>query len=133
MIATIRTVTDKPIKYLILTHNHPNHAHGAIGFRRLGGVRVIGHEGALKYINSDRIQHSVAYRKTFIERDIAGFEPVRPDVLVRGSASPNTASAFARVPSMCTTPDHTIPMAIWWFIRWRIRPSGYPTWPSTGA
>ena len=84
LIATIRSVTDKPIRYLIVTHNHPDHAYGAIAFRNLPGVRVIGHEGTLKYLDSDRIEHSVAYRKTFIAEDMQGFAPVRPDILVGG-------------------------------------------------
>lgn len=84
MIATIRTRTDKPIKYLIITHNHPDHAYGAIAFRELGGVTVIGHEGTMKYIESDRIEHSVAYRKTFIAKDMQGFKPVKPDILIGG-------------------------------------------------
>ena len=84
MIATIRSVTDKPIKYLIITHNHPDHAYGAIAFRRLGGVTIVAHEGQLGYINSDRIEHSVAYRKTFIAPDMEGFEPAQADVLIDG-------------------------------------------------
>jgi glyoxylase-like metal-dependent hydrolase (beta-lactamase superfamily II) len=84
MIATIRSVTDKPVKYLIITHNHPDHAYGAIAFRRLGGVTVIAHEGQIEYLGSDSMQRSVAYRRTFIPADMQGFEPVRADVLVGG-------------------------------------------------
>ena len=85
MIATIKSITDKPIKYLIVTHNHPDHAYGAIAFRELEGVQVIGHQGTMKYIESDRIEHSVAYRKTFIASDMEGFKPVTPDKLIGGS------------------------------------------------
>jgi glyoxylase-like metal-dependent hydrolase (beta-lactamase superfamily II) len=82
MIATIRRVTDQPIKYLIITHNHPDHAYGAVAFRKLGGVTIIGHKDIIKYLESDRIEESVTYRRTFIERDMQGFAAVRPDVLV---------------------------------------------------
>lgn len=84
IIASIREKTDKPIRYLIITHNHPDHAYGAPAFRALKDVTIIGHEGTLKYLNSDRIDHSVAYRRTFIEADMEGFEAVKPDVLVGG-------------------------------------------------
>lgn len=84
MISTIKGVTDKPIKYLIITHNHPDHAYGAIAFKKLGGVTIIGHEGTKKYIDSGRIEHSVNYRKTFIARDMQGFEPVVPDMMIGG-------------------------------------------------
>jgi glyoxylase-like metal-dependent hydrolase (beta-lactamase superfamily II) len=42
LVETIRTVTDQPIKWLILTHHHPDHHFGAIVFRRLG-AKVIAH------------------------------------------------------------------------------------------
>ena len=90
MIATVKKITDKPIKYLIVTHNHPDHAYGAIAFRELGGVQVIGHEGTMKYIESDRIEHSVSYRKTFIESDMQGFKPVTPDLLIGGDVFTKT-------------------------------------------
>lgn len=83
-IATIRKVTDKPIKYLILTHNHPDHSYGAIAFRRLGGVTVIAHEGTLNYLNSENLAGSVAFRREIIPGDMEGFEAVRPDILVGG-------------------------------------------------
>jgi glyoxylase-like metal-dependent hydrolase (beta-lactamase superfamily II) len=42
LVATIHTVTNQPIKWLILTHHHPDHHFGAIVFRRLG-AKVIAH------------------------------------------------------------------------------------------
>ncbi len=42
LVQAIRTVTSHPIKWLILTHHHPDHHFGAIVFRRLG-AKVIAH------------------------------------------------------------------------------------------
>jgi glyoxylase-like metal-dependent hydrolase (beta-lactamase superfamily II) len=42
LLRTIRSVTREPIKWLILTHHHPDHHFGAIVFRRLG-ARIIAH------------------------------------------------------------------------------------------
>lgn len=84
MINTIQSITDKPIKYLILTHNHPDHAYGAIAFKNLGSVTIIGHEGITEYINSERLGPSVSYRETFIKQDMQGFKPVTPDIVVGG-------------------------------------------------
>ncbi|HEU5304644.1 MAG TPA: rhodanese-like domain-containing protein [Gemmatimonadales bacterium] len=42
LVATIRAVTRQPIKWLILTHHHPDHHFGAAVFRRLG-AKVIAH------------------------------------------------------------------------------------------
>lgn len=42
LVQAIRSVTSQPIKWLILTHHHPDHHFGAIVFRRLG-AQVIAH------------------------------------------------------------------------------------------
>jgi glyoxylase-like metal-dependent hydrolase (beta-lactamase superfamily II) len=42
LVRVIRSVTSRPIKWLILTHHHPDHHFGAIIFRRLG-AKVIAH------------------------------------------------------------------------------------------
>jgi glyoxylase-like metal-dependent hydrolase (beta-lactamase superfamily II) len=84
IIATIKTVTDKPIRYLIVTHNHPDHAYGAIAFKRLGGVTIISHEGAEQYFNSGRWETSVEFRRSIIAPDMQGFEFVLPDIAIDG-------------------------------------------------
>lgn len=107
MISTIRAVTDQPVRYLILTHNHPDHAYGAIAFRRLGEVTVIGHKGMLRYIDSERLERSVDYRRSFIPEDMAGFEPVRPDVLVDGKLySKRTIGLGGRTFDIYNVSDH---------------------------
>jgi glyoxylase-like metal-dependent hydrolase (beta-lactamase superfamily II) len=84
MIATIKSVTQKPIKYLIITHNHPDHSYGAVAFRKLGGVTIIAHQATHDYINSDQIEGSVAFRRSFIEADMKGFEGIPPDITISG-------------------------------------------------
>lgn len=42
LVSTIRSVTRQPIKWLVLTHHHPDHHFGASVFRRLG-ARIIAH------------------------------------------------------------------------------------------
>lgn len=91
-LATIRSVTDKPVRYLLLTHNHPDHSYGAIAFRRHTDATVIAHQGALDYIHSEQVDSSVAYRRGFIESDMRGFESVAPDLLV--NAEPYSEKRF---------------------------------------
>lgn len=107
IIATIKKITDKPVKYLIVTHNHPDHAYGAIAFKNLGDVKVIGHEGTMEYINSERIGHSVAYRETFIKQDMEGFKPVAPDMMVGGEVySKTTISTGGKTFDIYNTGPH---------------------------
>jgi len=42
LVRAIRSVTPQPIKWLVLTHHHPDHHFGAVVFRRLG-AKVIAH------------------------------------------------------------------------------------------
>ncbi|OOZ38560.1 hypothetical protein BOW53_15145 [Solemya pervernicosa gill symbiont] len=84
MIATIRSLTEQPIRYLIITHNHPDHSYGSVAFARLEGVTIIGHEGTIDYLESDLIDHSVNYRRELLPKDMAGFSPITPDILIGG-------------------------------------------------
>jgi thiosulfate/3-mercaptopyruvate sulfurtransferase len=42
LVAAIRSVTDRPIRTLVLTHHHPDHHFGAVALRR-AGARVLAH------------------------------------------------------------------------------------------
>ncbi len=42
LLRTIRSVTRRPVRWLVLTHHHPDHHFGAIVFRR-AGAKVIAH------------------------------------------------------------------------------------------
>lgn len=42
LLETIRSVTSQPVRWLILTHHHPDHDFGAIAFKR-AGAKVIAH------------------------------------------------------------------------------------------
>ncbi|MCA1791790.1 MAG: MBL fold metallo-hydrolase, partial [Thioalkalivibrio sp.] len=82
LIATIRSVTDRPIRYLILTHSHPDHAYGAAAFRELDDVTVIGHPGIREYLASPVIEESADYRRDVLGADMHGFKGVEPDVYI---------------------------------------------------
>ncbi|MCO6413957.1 MAG: MBL fold metallo-hydrolase [Thiogranum sp.] len=84
LIASIRSVTDQPIRYLVLTHNHPDHAYGASAFRALPDVKIVGHPGMREYTGSETMQRSVDYRRDLLPRDMQGFEAVMPDLYVPG-------------------------------------------------
>lgn len=84
LIATVRSVTDKPIRYLVITHAHPDHYFGSSAFADLPGVTVISHAGTAKYVYSTTIEHSVGYRKVFLPNEMKGFKAVMPDILIGG-------------------------------------------------
>jgi glyoxylase-like metal-dependent hydrolase (beta-lactamase superfamily II) len=84
LIATIASVTSKPIKYLIVTHNHPDHAYGAAAFRAIKGITLIAHRGTIDYNNSATLQQSVEYRESVLPQDMQGFAPLQADIYIGG-------------------------------------------------
>jgi tRNA U55 pseudouridine synthase TruB len=55
-----------------------------VAFRRLPGVKIVGHAGTLDYLNSDNLPASVAFRRRILGTDMKGFKGVEPDILVGG-------------------------------------------------
>lgn len=84
MIAAIREVTCQPIRYLVISHAHPDHYFGASAFADIPGIRIISHGGTEDYAYSPTIERSVAYRKVFLPREMENFHAVVPDLLIGG-------------------------------------------------
>ena len=82
MIATIRTVTDKPVSHLVLTHCHPDHCFGASAFRRLGGVRVIAATTGAELTATADAAARAQKRYALLPDDMEGFGVVQPDIPV---------------------------------------------------
>jgi len=79
--ATIRQISSLPIRYVVLTHDHPDHVFGAAAFLGDGAI-FIGHKNlpeALKTHAGDYLKHA---RKDFGEAIFAGTRVVEPTVLV---------------------------------------------------
>ena len=55
LIAEIRRVTPKPIRYLIVTHFHADHIYGLQAFKAVGAT-IIAHPAGREYLNSETAQ-----------------------------------------------------------------------------
>jgi glyoxylase-like metal-dependent hydrolase (beta-lactamase superfamily II) len=81
----IARVTPQPVTHVIVTHYHADHVYGLQEFRR-GGVRILAHRAALKYLNSDtaasRLQASRADLAPWID---ANTQLVTPDQWLDGA------------------------------------------------
>ncbi len=86
MIRTIRRVTKQPIRWLILTHHHPDHHFGAVVFRR-AGAKVIAHPDTRTLAAEGGEDALVAAWTRVVGRDaMRGFALAnRPDRPVTGS------------------------------------------------
>ncbi len=62
LIAAIRTVSDQPIRRVIVTHYHADHFYGLSAFKQ-AGAEVWAHQAAREYLASDEAQARLALRR----------------------------------------------------------------------
>jgi quinoprotein relay system zinc metallohydrolase 2 len=82
----IRAVTDKPIRYVINTHMHPDHVFGNAAFKEDNPVFVASHKLARGL--SSRAEHYLAVNKQMLGPDaFEGIEVILPTLAVDGTLS----------------------------------------------
>ena len=82
MLRVIRSVTNKPIKKLIITHYHADHIYGAQVFKE-AGAKVYAPIGSYKYINADSAIARLAERRESLKPWVnEQTYIVKPDVIV---------------------------------------------------
>ncbi len=79
-IRDIRAVTDKPVKYVVNTHGHLDHAFGNAEFRKLGAVLVVHRDcGRDMLRNGEAVLRNIA-AYGLSDKDMEGTTVARPDV-----------------------------------------------------
>ncbi len=81
MIAAIRTITDKPIRYLINTHMHPDHIFGNVAFRNMGAT-VVGHHNLPSALEARGAFYLQSYRNQLGAASMEEIKIVAPTLLV---------------------------------------------------
>ncbi|MEW9307533.1 quinoprotein relay system zinc metallohydrolase 2 [Labrys neptuniae] len=82
LLAAIRARTDKPIRYVIDTHVHPDHLLGNAAFR-LPGVTIVGHANLPEALSARAGTYLSATRRLIGEAAFAGTEAIAPTLLVK--------------------------------------------------
>lgn len=80
MLASIRCITDKPVRFLIVTHNHPDHSYGSAAFSDIKGITIIAHPSTLAYNQSETLVTSVNYRRQMLTQEMTDFRPLQADI-----------------------------------------------------
>jgi quinoprotein relay system zinc metallohydrolase 2 len=78
LLGAIRAVTEKPVRWLVLTHMHPDHVLGAEVFREAGAT-VIGHANLARALRNRAETYETSYARLLGPRAFAGTEAILPD------------------------------------------------------
>ena len=81
LIETIKSITDKPIKFAVISHYHTDHFYGAGAFKSEGAV-LIAHEWSLEYVSKPSSWNFYEARKKLLKEHMDGTEMVEPDITI---------------------------------------------------
>lgn len=81
LIAAIRAITDKPIRFLINTHMHPDHVFGNAAFEDIGAT-IVGHRNLPRALMSRGDFYLASYRETMGNALMSEIRIIAPSRLI---------------------------------------------------
>ncbi len=121
LVQTVRSVTDRPIRFTVVTHYHTDHFYGAGALREAGSV-IVAHEWAYDYISQPSSENFLEARRKILREHLEGTEMVAPDVTLTRDLDIHLGGITLQVRHFCKA--HTPGDVILWIPERRILFSG---------
>ena len=81
LLETIEEITDKPVRFLVITHYHTDHFYGVKAFRERG-AEIVAHEYALEYLSNPSSYNFFLARKKLLGKEMDGTELSPPTITI---------------------------------------------------
>ncbi len=105
VVATVRSITDLPIAYVILTHMHPDHVFGATALAD-AGAEIVGHRALPQALAARAENYEVSFER-LLGRAFLGTETPEPARLVEGELNLDLGGRTLRLLEWPTAHTHT--------------------------
>lgn len=100
LVQTIKEVTEKPIKFVVVTHYHTDHFYGVGAFKEEGAV-VIAHEWAFDYLSQPSSFNFFKARQKLLREHMEGTKMEAPDLTLSQELDIHSGDSTLKVRHFC--------------------------------